>query len=204
MPLVIQVSHQFNRIAPYLKGFSEVAIKKATVQAVNRVALTARKEGANIASRELALPKGKLKSYFDIQKARYSRAIPIGQIYSTLNASSRPISLINFVKGDKNPRPQKGIPVNKRRKLVVEVKKGTKVVLPKAFIARSSRGGAIQVFRRGKGEKLIKQSVPSMFVIFNKPDVSARIRSVISSRFKIEFDRSLAYYARQIPKPRAR
>lgn len=217
MAISVTVQHNFQTIGLFLKGFSQVAVKKAAVQAMNRTALTARKEAVNIAAKRLALPKGGraskggggltppgLKSMFDIQKARYSRSTPIRAMFATLNASEKPISLIHFVKGPKAPRLQLGIPVKNRKPITVEITKGRKIKLKSAFIAKSRRGGAVQVFRRDNSDKMRKQSVPSIYVVFNKPEVASHIRAIITARYKVEFPRQLAYYAAQVPRPRSK
>ena len=216
MALVVQVTGDMaGQISGFLKGFTNVAMKKAAVQSMNRVATTVRKESVKIIGSRLKLPKGGrsskggggntppgLKSLFEISKAKYSRSIPLNQIYSSVNTSSKPISLIHFVRGQKAPIPQKGIAVARRKKVVVEVTPGRKVKLQTAFIAKSRRGGAVQVFRRDNNDKLIKQSVPSVYGFMAKPEVRTPIGRIAFDRYKIEFPRALEYYSKQIPRPR--
>lgn len=218
MALVIQVTGDMaGQIRQYLNGFTNVAIKKAAVQSMNRTAITVRKESVKIVGSKLKLPKGGrsskggggntppgLKSLFEITKARYSRSVPLNQIYSSVNTSNKPISLIHFVRGQKAPIPQKGIPVARRKKVVVEVTPGRKVKLNTAFIAKSRRGGAVQVFRRDHNDKLIKQSVPSPYGFMGKAEVQGPISRIAFDRYKVEFARQLEYYSKQIPRPRKR
>lgn len=217
MALVLKVDSNMNQIGQWLKGFSNIAVKKAAVQSMNRVAITLRKESAKIVGTRLKLPKGGrsskggggntppgLKSLFEISKARYSRSVSLNQTYASVNTSSKPISLIHFVRGQRVPTPQLGIPVAKRKKVVVEVSPGRKIKLNKAFIAKSSRGGAIHVFKRDNANKLIKQSVPSAWVVMGKPEVQRAISKIGFERYQIEFKRNLEYYSKQVPRPRRR
>lgn len=217
MALILKVDSNMNQIGSYLKGFTNIAIKKAAVQSMNRTAITVRKESAKIVGTRLKLPKGGraskggggntppgLKSLFEISKARFSRSVPLNQIYASVNTSSKPISLIHFVRGQKVPSQQKGIPIARRKKVVVEITPGRKIKLNKAFIAKSSRGGAIHVFRRDNADKLIKQSVPSPYIVMGKPEVQRAISKVAFERYQTEFVRNLAYYSKQLPRPRRR
>jgi len=217
MALVLKVTENMaGNIANYLKGFTHVAVKRAAVRSMNRTAVTVRKESVNIIGRRLRLPKGGrtskggggntppgLKSLFAISNARFSRSVPLNSLYATVNTSSKSISLIHFVKGAKVPANQKGIAVARRKKLVVEVRPGVKATLNKAFIVRSRKGGAVQVFRRDKADKLIKQSVPSVHTFMGRAEVRAQVSKVANARYRTEFIRNLEFYSKQIPRPRS-
>lgn len=207
MAVTITVKHNFQIIGSYLKTMSSVSVKKAVVQACNRAAVTGRKEAAKILGKTIKLPQGGrsskggggltppgIKSMITISKARYGRNIPTDRIFSTINSSDKPISLIHFVRGAKAPRNQKGIPVKNRLPIQVEITKGRKLRLNKAFIAKSRRGGSVQVYRRDGNAKLIKQSAPALYRWFIKPHVIGPSQAIIRKRYAEEFPRQLNYY----------
>lgn len=207
MSIHIQVQHNFGIIKSYLKTMSTVSVKKAVVQACNRSAVTGRKEAAKILGKTIKLPQGGrsskggggltppgIKSMITITKARYGRNIPVDRMFSTINSSDKPISLIHFVRGAKSPRPQLGIPIKNRLPIQVEITKGRKLRLNKAFIAKSRRGGSVQVYRKDGNAKMVKQSAPALYRWFVKPHVIGPTRDIITKRYAEEFPRQLNYY----------
>lgn len=207
MSIHIQVQHNFGIIKSYLKTMSTVSVKKAVVQACNRSAVTGRKESAKLLGKIIKLPQGGktskggggltppgIKSMIEITKARGGRNVPIDRIFATINSSNKPISLIHFVRGAKAPRNQKGIPVKDRLPIQVEITKGRKLRLNKAFIAKSRRGGSVQVYRKDHNAKMIKQSAPALYRWFIKPNVIGPAREIIRKRYAEEFPRQLNYY----------
>lgn len=106
----------------------------------------------------------------------------------------KPFSLIDFIKGAKTPRKQKGVPIAKRRKLKAEITKGKVTVLAKSFIAKG-KGGNFHVFRRDKAGKLIKRAEPQSlaYLLGSKTELQVRILKAAVTRFGREFQRTLTF-----------
>lgn len=209
--ITIDIRHNLPIIKDILTQVSQVAVKKAAVQSMNRAAQTVRAEGSRWIAKRIALPisgsrsergGGRtppgIRSMIEISRAKFQRSASLSQMYATVHMSNKPISLIHFIRGSKDPRPQKGIKIKDRKVLTAMVKRGGSIKLPKAFIAKSSRGGAVQVFyRKGQGS-YHKQSVPSLYVWAQKPEFQREMRAIALKRLIVEYPRQLAYYTNQI------
>lgn len=181
------------------------------MQTVNRAAISVRAEGARFIAKRINLKVGGkastggggrtppgIKSMIEISKAKYRRQMSLSEIRALIRASDKPISLIHFVRGSKEPASQKGIKITDRKVLRVMVTKGRTARLPKAFIARSGRGGAVQVFRRKSQGSYHKQSVPSIAHFMDKPEIRNGLRDIAMKRMVTEYPRQLAFYANRI------
>lgn len=84
-----------------------------------------------------------------------------------LASRQRGPTMMRFVKGQKSPRKQKGIPVAKRKPVRVEIRPGRTHKLGRAFIAKA-KGDRNQVFRRkGKDSNPIAvQRLPRLSIAF--------------------------------------
>lgn len=205
---MFHVKHDFYKLPFLFKDLTDVALKKAVVRSVNRAADTVRKDGAIILRQHYRLPmtgssKGGsgqkppgLRDMIVLDKAKYNRKDHLASFQSKVRTSDKPISLIHFVVGKKEPRPQKGIPIRRRRLLNVRISQ-KRAALAKAFIAKG-RGGAVQVFRRGMAGKLIKQSVPSINVVFNRPAIRSRMMGIALKRYVKEMEHNVPFYIGQI------
>lgn len=210
----VSLKHNLNSISKIIDAVGEAG-RRAAVQTINRTALSMRAEGARIIAKRINLPIGGrsskggggrtppgIKSMIEIGKAKYRRNINLSDVFATIRASPKPISLIHFIRGSKDPAPQKGIKIKDRKILKAMVTKGRTVKLAKAFIARSSRGGATQVFRRKSQGSYHKQSVPSLYHFMSKPEIQNALRGVALKRLAIEYPRQLAFYTNRIVRPR--
>lgn len=130
-----------------------------------------------------------------------ARGNDIGNMVASLTVKGGAISLIRFLsKARRKPLKQKGIKVSKRKRLRIQVKPGSNVTLPKAFIAQG-RNNNMQVFRRRTGttkngkEIITKQSAPSLPKLFERVQ-SIRNNSVADAEktYVKEFDRQLKFF----------
>lgn len=182
----IQLDHDIEQARFYLTDLKKKALVAATRQAMNK-STTALQTFMNRKVRERRKLKAGLikRKYFKLKKAtgRQLRAMKAG-----VSVSNKPVSLIHFVRGGKNPTSQKGVPVNRRRKVRVEVTPGRKVTLQSAFIAQGKNGN-MQVFRRRHKSRypLVKQSTPALTKLFNDAGLVRDTRSFAGWRFQKEF-----------------
>lgn len=176
------ITHNLQRIPKELKDLSDITVKKAAARAVKETATKLRKDlsmevrkrvnlpasGTSRGGRGLVPPGVKDLIVVDA-KVKANRSTPLSSIFAHIRTSNKPISLIHFVRGKKEPANQKGIPVKRRKKLKVQIMRGKTETRPHSFIQRAK--GNIQVFNRGSGRNIKKQSVPSVFEFLKKPGV---------------------------------
>ena len=138
-----------------------------------------------------------------IQKARYSKSKTLGETYAAIFISNKPISLIHFVRGSKTPANQKGVPVNKRKKVRIAIRRGKSFVMRRGFILNAK--GSIQLYRpgHGKGGNRIahKQAIPSFFRLAMKPEIKSKVELYGRQRFQEEMAVNLKFYSQEL-KPR--
>ena len=204
----IVVKAPTSKITRILQGWSEIALKKATTRSVNRAAVSIRKEATKLLKEKYNLPtsggsKGGegfkppgIKPNIVIQNAKYSRKRELGEIHSIIRVSSKPISLIHFVKGDKTPMDQRGIPVSKRTLLKVQITRGNTRKMKKVFIARANN--SVQVYR--KQMTMRKQSIPSLWRLIERPEIKERLLNFGRMRFEAEMEFNLPFYTAQLSK----
>lgn len=115
-------------------------------------------------------------------------------------AESDPINLIHFVLGKKTPQKMAGIPMNRRRKIYVSVRKGRSHRLEKTFIARpSSIKGGIQAFSYGtfKGRTgMFKQTLPQASSVWERRDkgeyITKKAQMILETDFYDRVEKQLA------------
>lgn len=157
MGLEISIEDNFAEVAETL-GMVAVKFSGASARfAVNRTLLTLRKESIQKITSVLKIsPRTLREKYIDIQKAKGSR---LSEVFGIISFSGAPIPLIEFVRGNSDVAPQKGIPIKNRRKVRVEITPGKRFVVPHAFIQRVH---STQVFKRGKNQGFKKQGIRSV------------------------------------------
>ncbi len=210
---MIHIKSDLWKIPLYLKGISQKVIKRATARSVNETARNLTKNVSMEIRKRYKLPAGGtseggggrrppgVKSMISVTKARNpGRSTPLASIFATIGTSKKPISLIHFVKGAKVAPRQAGIPVNKRKPVKVQINPGRTVTLPRAFIQEAR--GSVQVFRRGKGGKLIKQSIPAINMVLRKEAVRDRIYKEAREIYQRRLMHNINYYMGTIPHPK--
>lgn len=188
----ISLEKDLNEIKVFLDEFRTKALVNATRKSFNRTVSTLRTRSNKEVREHRKLKAGEInRRFFRVMKARGSR---LDRLEASLDISGDPISLIRFVKGDKNPRNQKGIKVKKRKPLKVEVKPGRRVQLKSAFIAKGS-GGKNQIFRRrtGKRNPIVKQSVPALSTLFSRDRFRAPLEAFANAKLSQEFERTFEF-----------
>jgi hypothetical protein len=129
-------------------------------RALQRAGIAMRHESLNRLRKQLRMKESTLKNrHMKLHKV-VTIGGSIGSLEAVISYSKKPIPMLEFVRGNKNPIPQKGIPVKRRRKLKVEVVPGRRRTLQSAFIQTVK---SKQVFKRIKAQARFKtQSIPSV------------------------------------------
>lgn len=157
MSLEINIEDNFAEVA---KIFDAIAVKHAGAAArfaINRTLLTLRKESIQRIGEQLKLkPRTLREKYISLQKAKGSK---LGEVFGVISFSGKPIPLIEFMKGNTQPAPQKGVPVQRRRKVRVEITPGKRFVVPHAFVQRVH---SLQIFKRRTSKGFHKQGIRSV------------------------------------------
>lgn len=203
------ITHNLNRIPKELKELSEVSVKKATARAVRETGTKLRKDlsmevrkrinlpatGSSKGGKGLVPPGVKNMILLDAQ-VKANRSTPLSSIFAHIRTDNKPVSLIHFVRGKKEPANQKGIPVKRRKKVKVQIMRGKTETRPKAFIQRVK--GSVQVFNRGSGRTMKKQSVPSIFEFLKKPGVINPFVDNASRYYQSRLLHNLKFFAGKI------
>lgn len=164
-------------------------IVKSARQAINRAAQSM-KSFSNRQIREER--KLKLREIADKIRLKKAQGKELIDLEATVTFSGIPLPLILFVAGAKQPREQKGIPVGRRKRLKVEIKRGQKKTRQHLFIARAKRGEhRYQVFQRASSGKsaLKMQSAPSIAeMLRTKRNIKDLLERHALTRLKAEFE----------------
>ena len=183
--MIIEIEHSLEDAIKFLTVFSKKELVRAHRRALNRTATGLRKEATIAIKKELRLKSGNIKAKrLRVRKATGSR---FEQLEAALEFSGDPVPMIEFVRGSKKPRDQKGKPVKRRRLISVEIKPGKKFKLKHGFIAtvRSQ-----QIFKRSsKGKsKLKKQGIRAVSTL---PNIDA-FRSPLERYIRTRYEREIA------------
>lgn len=192
MGLEMKISVNLDQVTEFLSEFKGRALVNATRKSMNRAVASLRTHANRKVREHRKLKASEINSkFFRMTKARGSR---LDQLEASLEISGKPVSLIRFVVGKKEGRSQKGIPVRKRKPVVVEVRPGRRVKLKGAFIAQG-RGGNNQVFRRRTKKRfpIVKQSVPSLAKLFEKPSFRNPLEKFAEAKLGSEFARTFKF-----------
>ena len=177
MSLDIEITSTLLDAAKMFDGIDPREVGKAARRAINRTLLTLRKESVQKIPEHLKIKAKVLRDrYIQLNKAQG------GNNYEgSIDFSSEPLPLIEFVKGSKEPIKQKGVKVKRRRKLRVEITPGKRFVMRKAFIQRVR---SKQVFKRPQGQdNFKKQGVPSVGTIVIQRGIGKELVDIGGARF---------------------
>jgi len=121
-------------------------VGRAAKSAMNRSLSKTNTQAVKITKLSLyKLKSSQLKKAF-LRKSNV-RITDLEKLEAKLGSRIQGPTMIRFVKGQKDPRPQRGIPVKKRKLVRVEIRPGITRKMPHSFIQKG-RGGVNQVFRR--------------------------------------------------------
>jgi hypothetical protein len=125
---------------------------------------------------------------------RYLRKDSSSTMASIFLASARPYSVINSVVGSRQPRPQAGKKIKRRRKIYVRIS-GQKHPLGKGqFIAAPIKQRAkniTHVFYKNKQGKILKESYSSLFEMLLFPENQEKLAHAATKSFLKNYDKKL-------------
>lgn len=147
--------------------------RPAMRRALKRGQLAMRTESIAQLKKSLKIKNKDLKESFRLSAPQGERIA----MYADIGYSSASLPMLYFVRGNRRPIEQWGIPVKRRRKLYVEIRPGKKTHLKGAFIQIVR--GRLGVFRRRSGKG-------------NKQLVSQRTHSIVYDIFKGEIPNKIA------------
>lgn len=189
----LELAHNLTEAGLYLKDVHKADLTKAVRSALNR-SLKSLETESNKAIRRIRRLKAReiRREWFVMVKRTKGRNIAAFE--AILGIKDKPVSLIRFVKGSKNPRNQQGVKVARRRKIAIEIKPGNKKKLKDAFIAKG-RGNKNHVFRRetSKSFPINKQSTPSLHLLFKDSAFRRPIENIVAKRLQREFVTALNF-----------
>lgn len=197
MGLEISIEHNLKKVDANLKLLQKKLLPKAMKQALNKTLnRVVTKTSREFRDKERNMKVGLIKKKY-IRKYK-ATGNNIATMQAKMWISGRGLHLLEFVRGSKDPRPQKGIAVRKRKKLKVRIRPSKTVTRKKLFIAKG-HGGRNMVFRR-QNNKLVKtpdqkgplaaQTVPGYASIFRKLRFNQKIVRFANRVLLIEFNRS--------------
>lgn len=203
--MAVVVRTDLKKFEYILQGISKQVLHQATLRSTNRVATSLRAQAARKVKEKYNLPitgtskggQGRtppgIKPSMEIQKAR--RGKTLSDIFSVIRTSTKPISLIHFVKGNKNPANQKGVTIKRRKKLRYAVQRGNVRVASRAFIL--STKNSVQVFKH-RDSSLMKQSIPSVWRLLEKANIKNQLEVFGRQRFEQEMQANLNFYLNKL------
>lgn len=176
----------------FLDNVQNKVLIKATKRALNRTTPTATKAIIDEFMKERKAKVSVLKKYIIVTKN--FKGYSVEQVNVTFGISKKSFGLIEFLKGSKTPRTQKGIAVMARRPLRVEIRPGKVEIKPKAFVAKAING-TYQLFqhKQGKRTKIVRQTEPSLPMLLNKAEVRNNITDTMGKRFVEEMGKAIAW-----------
>lgn len=157
MSLDIHIKTNIYEVREFLDDFKLKIMGASTRTAINKSIRATRTHASKEIRSHLNLKAREFKG--DHTKTFNAKGSRLENITGELSFSGHEIPLLKFVTGSTDTIKQRGISVNKRRKLKVKVKRGKSIRATGAFIQKVRTK---QVFRRGRSGKLYKQSVPSV------------------------------------------
>jgi hypothetical protein len=177
MGLKMEISSNFLDVAQaFSSELSTREIVSAAKRAINKSLVTMRKESLGMITEKVKVKPSELrKRFIELERAGSHGS----ELEGALAFSKEPLHLLRFVKGSKDPIEQKGIPVKRRRKLRVEIAPGQRILLKHAFIQTAN---SPQVFKRGAGGKLKRQSAPSIGFMVEERSLGERIAAMGQDR----------------------
>lgn len=161
---------------------SQTQLTRAAKRAANRTLLTIRKTAIGMIRTKLNVRPSDLKkaNYISLDRATGNR---LENVRASVVFSKRPIDMLYFVKGSKEPAPQKGIKVKRRRKVKVEIVPGKRTVLRRGFIA-NVRTKQIFKHKRTHSKDLVKQGVAGVGILIDERGMGEKIALIERVRFR--------------------
>jgi len=189
MSLDIDISHNLDAINDLLSKKTTKHAVRAAKRGIKRAATAIKTEGIKRIREKRNIKVSLLRQRFVSQGKVFGNTLDT--VRGEVTFSGKSIGLINFVQGRKEPRPQKGIAVRKRRPVRVQVKRGKRTKLKRAFIAKG-RNNKYQVFvRQGKRRlPLTRKAVNSVSSMVRRPRLRAQLNKRGRDMFQREFIRT--------------
>lgn len=172
-------------------GLNRKEIGRAAKRSINRTLTTLRKESVPIIQQDVRIKSTVLKQYISLVKAEGKGLLVTG----SLVFQSRGLPLSLFVKGALRATPQKGVKVNKRKAVKVQIKPGKTYVVKGAFIAQTASKG-LQVMKRKIGSFPRMQTTPSIGQLLlneNRNKIAATLQNRGAELFQKNFQRDLEF-----------
>lgn len=172
---------------------------RAARSSINRTLTSLRKESVIEIKKEMRIQSSVLKNkYIWIDKAggKGLKALSGSVIYQ-----SRGLQLMDFIRGARTATPQKGIAVNKRKKVRVEVTPGKRFVVAGGFVAQTASKG-LQIMKRDKNTRghLLMQTAPSLgaLLLNEKKKIGSRLQTRGAEIFQKNFMHELEYRTQRL------
>ena len=160
----------FRELDTWLKKAESKVLPKAIKRTLGKKAATIRNYwGTELGRTVIKLKPAMIKKRLHIKK-RLKGGIRAMHVNIGTDKTERPMSMIDFVKGQKKPRKQAGVKLKRRGTIKTEVIPGRIIKQKGAFIAkgkgsRSDGKGNFHLFRRkkkGSKEVMSKQAAPRL------------------------------------------
>ncbi|MBE9542559.1 MAG: hypothetical protein IMF01_09590 [Proteobacteria bacterium] len=193
MTIQINFLHNLDAIEGFYSNLMQDVAGPAVKAAINKALITGRTETLKEIHNRISLnTRVKAKKSFSKDNVKIFKATGTNAFNTSgamaFTASALP--MLYFVRGNISNIKQKGVKVSKRKKLKVQIYKGKKFTLKKAFIQKHK---SKQVFKRGDGRSMIKQGIPSMSEMVDKSRLKMTIRKLLQKRFGIELKRQMKW-----------
>lgn len=145
MSIDITATSEIKKIEIVLDKIRLKALTKATRRSLNKVMREMAKNDVPDAIRKQRnIKKSRIKKRF-LEKFK-ARGSNLANLEARIQISKKAVPLIEYVKGKREPRSQKGISIRKRKKVRVAIQKGKSTVVSKGFLARV-KNNKVHVFR---------------------------------------------------------
>jgi len=169
------------------------AVVKSVRRAIKRSVTPYRKNTKKLIQRNVRLPRAVPINKI-VTKFAKTGGFNINKMLGQVRVSSKPISLIHFVKGKKSPARSKGVKVSRRKPLRFMIKPGKTTKGNRRFIAKG-KGGNYQVFqRRGKkSNPITKQNATNPAWIVRDQIKIKRLKLFGALKLQKEYEKSLAH-----------
>lgn len=185
--LEINITSNFLDVAEHFKDINQKFLYQSTRYAINRTLLTVRQASLDKLRKRIDIKQSTLRQkHIAITKAR---GTTWNNLQGVVSFNTDAIPMLEFVKGSKEVVKQKGVPIQRRRKVKVQIVPGKKFVLKKAFIQRVKTK---QVFKRAEGQKdFHKQGIRSVGFIVMERGLGQELQNIAGQRFRTLFMQDL-------------
>jgi hypothetical protein len=185
MSLEIRFEHDFGKIPIFLDHLKARAVLRSVKRSLNRTIEGVRTQANSQVRQERKLKASEInQDYFRVGKAQGN--LSLEGMTATLSVSKKPIPLLQFVIGSKEPAIQKGIAIQERKPLRVQVHPQRRQHVSHAFIARVRSKQVLRRKNHGKSP-LVKQSVPPLSTLFEREEFTTPLERYARERYAQEF-----------------